>query len=293
MRFVIILTILTLSLLCNSDIYAQCPAPQNLDTNNVTAFSVQINWDPVSGASSYETIIDTTTGTQPSQSQGTATSSTTISALGLKSNTTYCCFVRANCGSNGLSNWSKICFTTKCPQSHTTEINNITINSVDLKLAINTSNNPTTFEYEVSTSATSPPTQSQQTNNTQVTINLLIPQTKYYVHSRMECPMTNYTTPWAVDSFVTKSTTDIDFTRNDNTIHIYPNPANNVLTINSSTNLIHHRYYLRSMVGTIIAEGDIEQKETSIDVSNLPHGVYMISIISDGLTTIVKRFCKQ
>ncbi|UKM64089.2 T9SS type A sorting domain-containing protein [Flavobacteriaceae bacterium GSB9] len=56
---------------------------------------------------------------------------------------------------------------------------------------------------------------------------------------------------------------------------IYPNPAINVLTIQSEYNLNSH-YQINNIMGQTIKHGILENQ--TIDVSSLPQGIYIISI---------------
>lgn len=62
-----------------------------------------------------------------------------------------------------------------------------------------------------------------------------------------------------------------------NTVRIYPNPATNVLRIDSSISAKKFKIY--NTLGKVIIEGNIEQKQ--IDISSLKKGVYMLSITSN------------
>jgi hypothetical protein len=57
------------------------------------------------------------------------------------------------------------------------------------------------YEYAVNTSAT-PPATGTFTTATSVTVNSLLPGTKYYFHVRARCGATNYS-PWATSNFTT------------------------------------------------------------------------------------------
>ncbi|MBS1595613.1 MAG: fibronectin type III domain-containing protein [Bacteroidetes bacterium] len=86
-----------------------CPAPTGLAANPGTT-SATVSWTASCAASSYDLYYSTSatapgTGTTPSYS-GVATNYKTI--LGLSTTTTYYVWVRSNCGSGSLSDWTAL-----------------------------------------------------------------------------------------------------------------------------------------------------------------------------------------
>jgi|TARA_R110000737_G_scaffold234416_2_gene247372 hypothetical protein len=79
-----------------------------------------------------------------------------------------------------------------------------------------------------------------------------------------------------------------------NSISLYPNPANNNVTIAKPTNIKLQQLAIYDMNGRQINSIDLRdmQQEKTIDVSNLSPGVYMLKIQSDGATAI-KRWIKN
>lgn len=67
---------------------------------------------------------------------------------------------------------------------------------------------------------------------------------------------------------------------------IYPNPAENILYVNSNFLIDHLKIY--SLQGQLLNES----KNNQIDISLLSSGLYAISIMIDG-KTIVKKFIKN
>lgn len=76
----------------------------------------------------------------------------------------------------------------------------------------------------------------------------------------------------------------------DNSVFvIYPNPAKNFVTV-ESTSILHYEIY--NSIGEKVAIGTINEKQNQIDISNLSKGVYIIQL-NDGKTKGVKRIIKE
>jgi hypothetical protein len=75
----------------------------------------------------------------------------------------------------------------------------------------------------------------------------------------------------------------------------YPNPAKDNLFLNFSKPVSNDRsIYIANLTGTQVYTGSVHVSEgsTSLSISNLPPGVYIVSV-SDGPTTIRGKFVKQ
>ena len=93
-----------------------------------------------------------------------------------------------------------------------------------------------------------------------------------------------------------KATNNIvaNFKQNDginnfaNNIDIYPNPVNNILTINNANNATSIEIY--NIQGQMVSTCNFTNK---LDVSNLTKGMYFIKIISDNGYSAIKKFVKH
>lgn len=75
--------------------------------------------------------------------------------------------------------------------------------------------------------------------------------------------------------------------RNSNLV-IYPNPARNVLKIESSNDLRNTQYQIFDLTGNIVLDAAFEGKN-EINVSALPNGVYVLHLVNDKYT-IARKF---
>ena len=65
---------------------------------------------------------------------------------------------------------------------------------------------------------------------------------------------------------------------NNNTFSIYPNPANDILHINTSTSLVNESYAIINTLGQPVLNGKLENERSTIDVQTLQAGVYFLQI---------------
>ena len=79
-----------------------------------------------------------------------------------------------------------------------------------------------------------------------------------------------------------------DFSDNENRISLYPNPVNDILNIQSTSEITQTIVY--NMIGQEVI--NILGNKTQIDMSNLVSGIYMVKITYDKTNQVVK-ICKQ
>ena len=103
-------TPLSFTVSCNPP--PSCLAPTDLAVADVTTTTASVSWTANSGESAWEYQV-VESGVAP-DATGDATSDNPLALTGLTANTTYDVYVRANCGTNGTSEWVMISFTTPC-----------------------------------------------------------------------------------------------------------------------------------------------------------------------------------
>lgn len=86
-------------------------APAGLTASSITSSGANLSWTAVSGATSYQYVLDQSASNPVAA--GTATTNNSYAATALASSTVYYMHVRATCGS-GFSSWSTVSFTTLC-----------------------------------------------------------------------------------------------------------------------------------------------------------------------------------
>lgn len=76
-------------------------------------------------------------------------------------------------------------------------------------------------------------------------------------------------------------------------IHIYPNPANNILFVNTrQTNLQNTTVSIYNIQGQQLLQQNIRQSQTEIDIQKLAKGIYIIKVIN-GNEVIQGKFVKE
>ena len=85
------------------------------------------------------------------------------------------------------------------------------------------------------------------------------------------------------------STDEADFS---NTINLYPNPAQDHITINNTSNSTITQVDIYNLLGAKIDELTINSLEAVIDVSTLKTGTYFLKIYVDSVV-VTKKIIKQ
>ncbi len=83
-----------------------------------------------------------------------------------------------------------------------------------------------------------------------------------------------------------------DLYYNDVAVQVYPNPANGYITINHSLNIVAKAVITNAM-GQQVAVFDLLQSNTQADISQLPTGIYQLTVYNNQQRMAVKRLVKQ
>jgi hypothetical protein len=75
-------------------------------------------------------------------------------------------------------------------------------------------------------------------------------------------------------------------------ILLYPNPANDIITIETSTTPTQSQLSIMNINGQVLITRQITGPKTQIDISSLPGGVYFIRLTNER-TVDVGKFIKQ
>lgn len=77
-------------------------------------------------------------------------------------------------------------------------------------------------------------------------------------------------------------------------IQVYPNPANNFITLKSDIALQHSKIELTDVTGRLIQTiKSTDLNQTTINIINLNDGIYFLNITFDNTNKVVKKFIKQ
>lgn len=98
---------------------------------------------------------------------------------------------------------------------------------------------------------------------------------------------------WFVDNVKVLATDTIPNAVNETALKsiIYPNPVNDMMTIQTMTAM--QQVCIYNMLGIKVKEMAVQDKETVVDLSKLNPGLYMVEILCDPHQKIIKTFNKK
>lgn len=98
---------------------------------------------------------------------------------------------------------------------------------------------------------------------------------------------------WFVDDVKVLATDTIPDAVNEMALQtrIYPNPVNDLMTIQSTTAM--QQVCIYNILGIKVKEVIVRDKEAIIDLTKLPSGLYMVDILCDHHQKIIKTFNKK
>ena len=89
---------------------------------------------------------------------------------------------------------------------------------------------------------------------------------------------------------VTETLSNSEF--NTNSFKVYPNPTDNVVNVTTSSNIESAKFTLVDLLGRQINHKTtvtkLNQNTMQFDLSNLQSGVYVLSIVDNGNTSVFK-----
>ena len=98
---------------CMPELYVpDCLMPTDLAVADVTTTTASVSWTADSSQTAWE--YQVVAGGATPAATGEATSDNPLALTGLTENTTYDVYVRANCGTDGTSDWAIVSFITEC-----------------------------------------------------------------------------------------------------------------------------------------------------------------------------------
>ena len=98
-----------------------------------------------------------------------------------------------------------------------------------------------------------------------------------------------YSNPIFVKSTLFSSVESEDL-ESQNKYSIVPNPSNTKIIVNNID--LATKYYIFSSTGNKVSSGTLDLKENSINIENLPNGIYLIELVN-GNGTFTKKFIKN
>jgi hypothetical protein len=248
-----------------------CLAPTGLAVTNISS-SADVSWNAVSGASSYQYAV--TTSSTPPTSGGTVTTATSFQATGLLGSTQYYAHVRTDCGAGGFSPWASKAFTTPC----LTPVLSVEVNGTSAQIDWNNSG-ASSYEYALTTSLADPVGGTLTSDTTHTSSNLLA-GTTYHFHLRAHCSGGGLSN-WTSIVFHTAG------------MEVFPNPVSGMLRINlygvSGDNGVLSVY---DAAGKLVRRIAVNDPSLTVDMRTLAAGVYMLKYVEGSnryMVKVVKR----
>lgn len=69
-------------------------------------------------------------------------------------------------------------------------------------------------------------------------------------------------------------------------ISVYPNPANNLMTIKAANDLVGSQYLISDQTGRQVLNGKLANEATPVDISQLTPGVYLIQVVGQRRSSV-------
>ncbi|GAA4462614.1 T9SS type A sorting domain-containing protein [Nemorincola caseinilytica] len=275
-----------------------CPAITGLTATAITSVSATVSWTAVTsgGSLGYQYVINNTV-TDPVGS-GTNTTATSTSPTGLTPGTTYYAHVRDSCGVGNFSPWSTIPFTTLAAAGGCNAVTGLTATGITASSATlnwTMATGAVAAKWVVDNTPADPTISGTLSTTSTAAVSGLTGSTTYYAHVRDTCGPTSLSA-WVTIPFTTLATVNIPNISNGTapfSVAAYPNPVNHELTlqvsgiISSTATMV-----LTDITGKTIRTMHIDAYSTTIDVSALPQGIYIIRY-SDGGHVQTLKVSKQ
>ncbi len=274
-----------------------CKAPTGIKITNLATTSATVNWNAADNSASYDYMIDQDRNDPASSTGLTNTIITSANITGLAPGEVYYIHLRNDCTgfltTTNYSAWALDSFETPVPcVAPTLKVDYI--NSDQAVVYWDPVRSATEYEYAITKSAASPAI-GTVIDKTSLLLNALNDGVTYYVHVRNNCNSLNIldTSPWSTISFKTFPLNVQDVNNMPFAITVYPNPVNDVLTLDIKGKLnTNTTALIVDITGKVLINTIINNRTTDIDVSALPAGNYILKY-SDGSHDQVIKVTKQ
>lgn len=258
--------------------------PQNLKVSNITAFTADLDWDPVFLPIGYQVIIDNNSGTPASGAGARFTTNNTLSATALTENTQYYAHVRSICGVKDTSGWATVPFKTLIT-CHTPDVKMATLTQFRAVIYWDTIQTATKYEYAITNTPTPPAFGTPLTTNS---LNIpLAPGRDYYVYVKAYCNSIYPESEWGLIGFSTFPT-GIAGVNSNVAISVYPNPATDVVNVSIANATADARIAVTDLAGKILITQPVVRGTNTIDIRQLAKGMYMLKYLEGDRETVSK-----
>jgi len=180
------------------------PSELTIDQNSLTPFTAEASWVNADTEAEWDILIIN----QNDQTSSTVTATTNpFTISNLTEDTRYSIAIRANCQTDGMSEYSLLSFFTTpavCPKPLSLAANNITLDSADFTWSAG--DQETAWEVAVVASEDPEPTSGTMVSTTSYNASGLIKDTDYVLYVRADCGGTDGFSKWSTVDFRTLAT---------------------------------------------------------------------------------------
>ena len=294
-----------------------CNAPGGLVSSAITTSSATVSWAAVSGAVSYD--VDYKANASATWiNAATGTTATSVNLSGLAASTLHDWRVRTNCSSSS-SGYSQAQFITAsltgCPGIYDVSTNGTTSGAAliplntDVKGTISPTGDNDYYKFHITTGGTITVTLQtlpanyqldlqnadgsrigRSTNNgtANETINITVAAGDYFARVYPKGNASNASLCYTLQ--VTTGTASFGGGEIvvDNKISVFPNPVNKTLTVNIPGMVRNAEIRVFDMYGKLLIQQNTDQAKTSLNVSALAAGYYLVKIRNNEKESVIK-----
>ena len=295
-----------------------CNAPGGLASSAITTSSATVSWAAVSGAVSYD--VDYKINTDALWTNAaTATPATSVNLSGLTASILYDWRVRTNCNTSS-SGYAQAQFTTAAPPSGCPGIYDVSTNgtttgaaliplNTDVRGTVSPTGDNDYYKFNITTGGTITVTLQTLPANYQLdllnasgsrigrsinngtaneTINITVAAGDYFARVYPKGNASNASLCYTLQVTTgTASFADGEIIV-DNKVSVFPNPVNKTLTVNVPGIVRNAEIRVFDMYGKLVLQRKTDQLSTSLDVSALAAGYYLVKIRNNEKETIIR-----
>lgn len=292
-------TVSTLS--ANPETCMSCITPTTLSVSQATGTSIKLQWGVVLNVSLYNIEVQNDNGNTIVYNLATTSATNSKIITGLTANKNYKFKVRANCGSNGKSNWSStFSFNSSlgaggaCGIPANLSANTITATSAKLNWAPIAG--ATAYSVNIENASGNPVVLNQTftVTSTSKIVTGLAAGRNYKFKVRAICA--GKTGTWSVLANFTTLSAAARFNSNQNfSIGIYPNPSTGIFHLHLSDEALAEPLtaQIYSLDGQMVHEMAITEANTDLDLAFLAEGMYFMRLIGKNALQIEKIWVRK
>lgn len=266
-----------------------CPKPYNVVADSITGTSMVVKWDD-NGVVTQDYIVSW--GAQgfgnPAFGIQTNVTGKRYELTSASANTSYDFYIRANCNSSVTnSGWAgPFTFSTlPCDVAGNVMVSNITATSAKATWTSNAT--VWNVQYGVTGFGVGTGNMVPGLLNPEYTFAGLTASTDYdfYVQDSCSAGINTWRGPYM---FKTSQANSVGTVSGSEALHVYPNPAHEMLTVAITGNKGPAKLVLRNNVGAVVYSMVVNSNKTDISTAVLPDGIYFLTVIGDGLSATQK-----